>query len=99
MAALCHLLGYRALISRTLERQVIRRVHPVDARIDMLLVQRSDLKNPCHPVSFEASFVRLIWIFIRTLLPLNRRIIGDVDETVAIVLNLVDYTRLAVIDH
>ena len=64
----------------------------------MVLVQRSDLKNPCHPESFEASPVRLIWIFIRTLLPLDRRIIGDVNEIVAIVLDVIDYTRLVVFD-
>lgn len=68
--------------------QFVRPIHPVDARIHVVLVARSDLKNSCDPIVVRLlpRLERFAWI----LLPFDRRAVGHKYEAFAPILDAVD---------
>lgn len=74
-------------------RQLIWPVHPEDASVDVVLVAGADLENPGDPVvsrPFEGSGLLLVCV-CQVLLPLDACIVGDEDEALAEIFDVVDW--------
>ena len=72
-------------------RELVGPVHPVDAGIDVVLIAGTDLKNASNPV-----IVRLLpglHYLAGTLLSLNARVVCNVDESFAEILDPINCSR------
>jgi hypothetical protein len=71
-------------------RQLVRPIHPIDACIDMMLIRSSNLEDARYPRFFSAIFFVSAIAFILGLLMLDGRLVGDIDETFAVVLDAIN---------
>jgi hypothetical protein len=81
------------LAIKTILRKIIWEVHPVYSRINMSVVQGSNLKNLCYLV----QFTHLIGVFFDSIFSTDTSIVGDVDKVVAVVIDFIYYRNTLVL--
>jgi hypothetical protein len=71
--------------------QLVGRVHPIDASVDVMLVGCANLQDAGDPVVVGLAGLRDAIRIGSRLLSLNRRVVGDVYESFAVVLGSIDW--------
>lgn len=71
-----------------LHRQLLGPVHPVDARVDVVLVRRADLQDAADPLVGH-PLPHAVLVHLDLVVRRRRHAVGDVDEALAEVLGRV----------
>ena len=74
-------------------RELVGPVHPVDPGIHMVLVARADLQDAGHPVVVRLLPILHRLVVVDGLLPLDAKVVGDVDEALAKVLDPINCAK------
>ena len=75
-------------------REFVRPVHPINTRIDVVLIRSTDLEDTRDPVII-ALLVNTLAVTLSLLL-FNRYLVGNIDKAFTIILDTVDYQELAI---
>lgn len=85
----------RPLAINCISGQLVGRIHPIDAGIDMVFVGCSDLENTGNPVVIGFSGLAGTFGVGSRLLSLDGRVIGHIDKTLAVVFDAIHCLQLA----